>query len=224
MVELIEKVSLGKLFKIIFDDITPFEEFIEFLEKTNFSDKKDIVKYIERNIRKIINDSNVDNSSSNRDLNYSLKNNKNNMYLKFLALMELGKRIYRVKDGEEYIYTPYQLYKKYYSLFQGKKEKVWCFYFNVKQKLLGKSLISMGSSDFAIILIKDILIDALKYDSKGLIIVHNHPSGDLSPSEQDLFFTKKLKKICKEIGFILLDHIIVTDESYYSMKEKGDLY
>ena len=82
----------------------------------------------------------------------------------------------------------------------------------------------MGTSDFAFIRIKDIILEAIKFEANGIIVVHNHPTGDLRPSYEDIRFTKKLKKICKDLGFSLLDHIIFSKESYYSMRENGDFY
>lgn len=219
MIEIIEKADFKNLFKILFDDLSPFEKIIELLEESRFTDKKDMLGYLEREIKKNI----VMPLDDKLFIKYEEKEKNITIFLKFLAMFEIGKRMFKIEETGEYVYSPSQFFKKFFSLFEGRKEKVWSFYFDVKQKLLGKSLISVGTSDFAYILIKDILFDALKYNSKGLIIAHNHPSGDLTPSEQDILFSRKLSKICKDIGFMFLDHIIISEEGYYSMKENGDL-
>ena len=63
-------------------------------------------------------------------------------------------------------------------------------------------------------------VDGISYDEK-MILVHNHPSGDTTPSVQDIETTNKINEICKILDFQLLDHIIISDGSYTSLKEEG---
>jgi DNA repair protein RadC len=66
-----------------------------------------------------------------------------------------------------------------------------------------------------------ILVTALNCLASGIIICHNHPSGNLQPSEQDIHVTKKLKSACDLLEIKILDHVILTDESHFSMADNG---
>ena len=68
---------------------------------------------------------------------------------------------------------------------------------------------------------KIILQTALKVHASGIILSHNHPSGNLRPSEPDKQITSKIKEACKYLDLVLLDHIILTDERYYSFTDEG---
>ena len=68
---------------------------------------------------------------------------------------------------------------------------------------------------------KIILQTALKVHASGIILSHNHPSGNLRPSEPDKQITSKIKEACKVLDLHLLDHIILTEESYYSFTDEG---
>ncbi len=69
-----------------------------------------------------------------------------------------------------------------------------------------------------------ILAVALKCNATGIVIVHNHPSGNLKPSEQDKNITDKLRKACEILDIVLLDHLIISKNSYYSFSDEGLLY
>jgi len=63
----------------------------------------------------------------------------------------------------------------------------------------------------------DVLREGIMCNARGMILVHNHPSGEVRPSDNDIFVTKKIQKMGKVIGIELLDHVIVTEETYYSI-------
>ena len=79
----------------------------------------------------------------------------------------------------------------------------------------------MGTITEAIVHPREVFRDAIKEGGCGIIVVHNHPSGVTDPSPQDINTTKRLIEAGKIIGIPLLDHIIVTDTSFFSMKENG---
>lgn len=58
----------------------------------------------------------------------------------------------------------------------------------------------------------------------SIIIVHNHPSGSVQPSKNDLLFTENLKESCEKLGLVLLDHLIVGNKDYYSFREESELF
>ena len=66
-----------------------------------------------------------------------------------------------------------------------------------------------------------IYIEALRYQAVSLILVHNHPSGDPEPSKEDILLTERVRKAGELMGIRLLDHIVIGDSAYVSMKERG---
>ncbi|MVO08559.1 DNA repair protein [Flavobacterium sp. TP390] len=89
--------------------------------------------------------------------------------------------------------------------------------------VLGIYDLSKGGISGTVVDIKIILSVALKCHASGIVLVHNHPSGNLIPSEADKQITKKLKQACDLIEIILLDHLIISRENYYSFCDSGNL-
>jgi DNA repair protein RadC len=83
-------------------------------------------------------------------------------------------------------------------------------------------LSSLGTTNFAFPILKELVKSVILNNVVNVIICHNHPSGNLTPSVQDKEFTRKFKEIVTLIDVKLLDHIIIADNNYYSMQEKGD--
>lgn len=94
---------------------------------------------------------------------------------------------------------------------------------NKSNRVKGISLISVGGIDGTIADIKIIFAIALKTLSSSIILAHNHPSISLNPSNPDIALTKKAKQVGEIIGVKVLDHIIVTPESYFSFAEEGNI-
>lgn len=92
---------------------------------------------------------------------------------------------------------------------------------NRAQKVLGICEISQGGSSGTVADPKIIFALALKANATGIIVSHNHPSGNLRPSQADIDLTKKLKEAGKFLELQLLDHVIVTSEGYYSFADEG---
>jgi DNA repair protein RadC len=102
-------------------------------------------------------------------------------------------------------------------------EEAYVLYLNRANKILGVYHLSKGSTTGTIMDIKHILAVALKSNASGIIISHNHPSGNLTPSKSDLGITQKLKDACDIMEISLLDHLILAVDGYYSMADEGDL-
>ena len=92
-----------------------------------------------------------------------------------------------------------------------------------KQGLIRDVLISKGTVNTSIASPREILIEALRYRAVGMIMVHNHPSGDPTPSREDCQITQRVKEAGKLVGIQLLDHIVIGDGSYSSFKKEGML-
>lgn len=94
---------------------------------------------------------------------------------------------------------------------------------NKANVILGVYEMSKGGISGTVVDIKIILSVALKCHSSGIILVHNHPSGNLTPSDSDRALTRKLKDACNLIELSLLDHLVITKESYFSFADEGIL-
>lgn len=90
-------------------------------------------------------------------------------------------------------------------------------------KVLGLSWISLGGVSGTVVDSKIIFQAALKSHSSSLILLHNHPSGQLRPSDADIKITQKIKSAGEFLDIDIPDHIILTSESYYSMADEGDM-
>lgn len=101
------------------------------------------------------------------------------------------------------------------------KESSYILLLNNSNELLGYHLVSIGGKTSTVIDVSNILMIALKTNSGGILLAHNHPSGANYPSEEDKVMTKKINKACETVGLRLFDHIIITHESYFSFKDEG---
>ena len=105
------------------------------------------------------------------------------------------------------------------------KEKLYVIILNIKNKVIGYSLVSMGSLTASIVHPREVLKPAILASAASIIIIHNHPSGDPEPSIDDIEITKRISKASAIMGINLLDHIILGFEAdefkgYYSFKQK----
>ena len=100
-------------------------------------------------------------------------------------------------------------------------EQFWVLYLNNANKVLAKLNLSKGGITATLVDVRLLLKRALELNSTGLILCHNHPSGTLRASEADCKLTEKVKVSAKLMDIQLLDHIIVTDQSYFSFADDG---
>ncbi len=103
-----------------------------------------------------------------------------------------------------------------------KKEHVFVLLLNVRKKLIKRSLISIGTLDASIIHPRDIFKEAISHFAAGFILAHNHPSGDPSPSKDDIALTEQFIAAAKFLDIAFLDHIVLGNPHYYSFKEKQE--
>lgn len=103
------------------------------------------------------------------------------------------------------------------------QEQVRALYFDTKQKLIRDMVLSTGTVNSAVISPREIFKQALQCNSVSLILVHNHPSGDPTPSQEDKGLTRRVKAAGEVLGILLLDHIIIGDTTYISFLNEGIL-
>ena len=101
-----------------------------------------------------------------------------------------------------------------------KSEKVKIIVLNNKNEIQKIKDIATGGSNFANVSIKDILSEPIKMKAPKIIVVHNHPSGDSTPSKQDIVFTEQLYEISELMGIQLLDHLVIGNMNYTSIFSK----
>jgi DNA repair protein RadC len=104
-----------------------------------------------------------------------------------------------------------------------KKEYLIGFFLNARHQLLTKEIISIGTLTASLAHPREIFAPAIDKAAAGVILVHNHPSGDPSPSHEDMKLTKRISEAGKIMGIELLDHLIVSESGVYSFKQAGTL-
>ena len=136
------------------------------------------------------------------------------------AIFELHKRISTPQTKELIkIYSPKQIVDILRPDLEGKEQEHLICIFLKSNKIISKKIITIGTNNQTLISNKDILKLAIKQTADSIIISHNHPQGDPTPSKDDRLATKKLKDACSSIEIILLDHIIIGENNYFSFKE-----
>src|SRR5690606_5092137 len=101
------------------------------------------------------------------------------------------------------------------------QEHFVCMFLNTKNRVIDKKCIFVGSLNSSVVHPREIFREAIRCSAAGIICFHNHPSGDPTPSQEDLAITERLHKAGETIGIHLIDHIIIGDQRYYSMRENG---
>lgn len=138
-----------------------------------------------------------------------------------LAAFELSKRAMEVNDTNlPTINTAKDAVAQLTDLRNLKKEHFVALYINARNKLTHRDLVSVGTLNANLVHPREVFEPAIVHASVQIVIAHNHPSGDSEPSEDDLLITKKLIEGGKLLGIEVIDHIIVTKNSYLSFKDK----
>jgi DNA repair protein RadC len=140
------------------------------------------------------------------------------------AAFELGRRLddpdYYVKDAP--VQSPEQAYKSVQEKLKGKKkEHFYILCLDTRNRVCDKKQVSVGNLDSSIVHPREVFKDAISSLAASVIFVHNHPSGDLEPSSEDVNLTKRLVEAGELLGIPVLDHIIVSDRGYTSLKSRN---
>lgn len=139
------------------------------------------------------------------------------------AAIELGERISDYRPNKYKISNPWDVYLYYMEELRYLKKEVFkVILLNTKNEIITDINVSIGTLNSSIVHPREVFVGAIKKSANSVILMHNHPSGDPFPSAEDINITKRLKKSGDIIGIEVLDHIIIGDGIYYSLKEKGD--
>ncbi len=137
------------------------------------------------------------------------------------CILELSRRLAKQKaEIELYFCDPATIAAYYMEDFRHEdQEHMVVMMLNTKNRLLGEQMISKGTANASMISPREIFLQALHYHAVSIIMIHNHPSGDPTPSQDDIRFTRRIQEAGEMIGIELLDHIIIGDRKYISLKE-----
>jgi len=141
------------------------------------------------------------------------------------AVFELNKRINHFKINESNkIFSAKDAYNYLKNDFLNKnQEHLIAIFLDRNNNILSKKIITIGTNNQTLISNKDICYSAIKENAHAVIIAHNHPSNDCFPSIEDKKSTIDLKKALENLEILLLDHLIITDNNFYSFKKNEDL-
>lgn len=142
-----------------------------------------------------------------------------------LAAFELGRRMVRVQYEHRYsIRSPedcasYMMEEMRFL----QQEHFVCLYLNTKNQVIHRQTIFIGSLNSSLVHPREVFKEAFRRSAASIICLHNHPSGSPEPSREDIEVTRRLVECGKIIGIDVLDHIIIGDHKFVSLKEKGHI-
>lgn len=144
-----------------------------------------------------------------------------------LALVELSKRINKEVDSINNIKikSSNDIFNYYKCIFlKEKQEKFYCIYLNSSNKVINTKLLFTGTINKSNVYPREIFKEAYLNDAVSIICIHNHPTGNVNPSKNDIDITEQIKLIGLMMEIKLLDHIIIGKENYYSFMDNGKIW
>ena len=143
--------------------------------------------------------------------------------IQILCLSELAKRLSKAEAQSGLNFSAPETIAQYYmeDMRHRKKEALKLLLLNMKTKLIGESELSLGTINTTLVSPREVFAEALRRNAAAVILLHNHPSGDPTPSREDVLATRRVIDAGKIIGIELLDHIIIGDNCFISLRDKG---
>ncbi len=140
-----------------------------------------------------------------------------------VAAFELGKRLFG-KQTDVFLRSPEEVFQYARDLARLKKEHLRGLYLDTRNKLIRDEVIAIGTLNQSLSHPREVFHPAIESNAAAIILVHNHPSGDPSPSKDDIELTRQIYQASKILGIDILDHVIIGNERYFSLKEKTDIW
>lgn len=138
------------------------------------------------------------------------------------AVFEIGRRVWAPKREDEIVVSgPREAFRQVKEIARARKEHLVALYLDAQNHLLARETVSVGSLNTTRTHPREIFHPAIAANAMGVILAHNHPSGSLAPSQEDVDFTRAIRRAGEILGIGLYDHIIVSEKGYTSLKEKG---
>jgi DNA repair protein RadC len=138
-----------------------------------------------------------------------------------LACFELGRRYYAAPDAQAKVTKPDDILRLLPDLASKRQEHFICITLNGAGEVLGNRVITVGLLNHSLVHPREVFADAITDRAASVICVHNHPSGSLEPSSQDIAITQQLREAGALVGIPLIDHIIVSRAGHTSLRERG---
>lgn len=143
--------------------------------------------------------------------------------IQILCLSELAKRLSKASAFDSLCFNSPASIAQYYmeDMRHKKQEYMKLLLLSTRNHLIDEINISKGTVNASLVSPRELFVEALHKNAVSIILLHNHPSGDPTPSKEDILLTKKVKEAGRLIGVELLDHIIIGDNQYISLYEKN---
>lgn len=140
-----------------------------------------------------------------------------------MSVFEIFKRLDKEKFSDKIkLNTPKKIYEYMKDKYKYKdRENLYVLSLNTNNELISADLVSVGTINMTVAHPREIFKFAIKNSACSIVLTHNHPSGNINPSDADINFTRSLIKVSKMVEIPLLDHVIVTDTGYYSLKSNN---
>lgn len=136
------------------------------------------------------------------------------------AALELGIRVAGIKPNKCKIKNPWDIYKYYMASLRYQKQEIFkVVLLNTKNEIISDIDVSTGTLNSSLVHPREVFREAIKRSTNKIILMHNHPSGNIEPSNEDKNVTSRLIKCGELIGIEVIDHIIIGDGLYFSFKE-----
>ena len=197
------------------------EELLSILLKCGTKDLS--VKELANNILK-----QIDNINNLKDINYQnlikIKGIGKAKACEILASIELGKRINNKINNinQIKIYSSESIFNYYKDKLSDKlQEHFYCVYLDTKNYIIKDKLLFIGTINQSLVHPREVFKEAYLLSATSIICIHNHPSGNVNPSNNDIIITKQLKEVGKLLGINVLDHLIIGKNTYYSFNDNG---
>ena len=138
------------------------------------------------------------------------------------AAIELGRRSREakvMKDAD--LSNPEEVNALFSNLVDEPREEVWVALLDVKNRLIMRTRLHIGTLDSSFVGTRDVFREALRVNAASIILVHNHPSGDATPSPEDIELTKRVREAGKHLDVAVLDHVIIGSDGFSSLHRLG---
>ena len=143
--------------------------------------------------------------------------------IQLVCLSELSKRLARTSTVGKLDFSSPCTIADYYmeDMRHRTREVLKLIFLNTRCRFIGECIVSEGTVDSALVSPRELFIEAFKRNAYGIILLHNHPGGDPTPSREDVMITRRIYEAGELLGIRLFDHIVIGDNCFVSMKEKG---
>ncbi len=140
-----------------------------------------------------------------------------------VAAFELGKRMFG-RTTEVFLRSPEEVFEYTKDMARLKKEHLRGLYLDTRNKLIRDEIIAIGTLTASLAHPREIFHPAIESHAAAILLVHNHPSGDPLPSDDDIELTKQVHEASKIVEIDVLDHVIIGSQNYYSLKESTEIW